>query len=106
MTEQFAFQKIQRNGSAIKLYKSAAATLTGVVNGMCDELLACTGFPLDEDSRVGLSNLLHLVENRFEGGAIADDPLESAFGLIPRRVRNSCRICHKILLPSHRIRLP
>src|SRR5260370_520361 len=82
MTEQFAFQKIQRNGSAIKLYKSAAATLTGVVNGMCDELLACTGFPLDEDSRVCGRNLLDLVENRFEGSAIADDPLERTLCLI------------------------
>src|SRR5258705_3937703 len=100
MTEQLAFQKIQRNGRAIKLYKWATEALTGVVNGMCDELLACTGFPLDEDSRVGWRNLLHLVENRFQSGAIADDPIESTFGLVPRRVRNGCIICQKILLSS------
>src|SRR5713101_3593963 len=105
MTEQFAFQKIQRNGRAIEFYESAPAALTGIVNGMCDELFSCTGFSLDEDSRVCGRNLLHLVENRFESSAIADDPLESAFGPVPRRVRNCYIICHKILLSSHRIRL-
>jgi hypothetical protein len=52
-------------------------------------------FPFGEDSRVCERNLLHLVENRFEGSAIADDPLESAFGLVPRGVRNWFIICHK-----------
>src|ERR1700719_3215114 len=70
MTEQFALQKIQRNGSAIKLYKSAAATLTGIMNGVSNELLSRTGFPLNEDRRVCRGNLLDLVENRFEGSAI------------------------------------
>jgi hypothetical protein len=88
MTEQFAFQKIQRNGSAIKLYKSAAATLTCVMNGVSNEFLSRTGFPLDEDSRVCRGNLLHLLENRFEGSTLADDPLERAFGLICSRVRD------------------
>src|SRR5258708_38400144 len=105
MTEQFAFQKIQRNGRAIKFYKSAAATLTGVMNGVSNEFFSRTGFPFDEDSRVGGRNLLHLLENRFEGSAIADDPLERTLGLIPRRVPNWCIICHKILLLRHRIRL-
>src|SRR5579864_7734916 len=67
MTEQFAFQKIQRNGRAIQLAKGAPATLTGLVNGMRDEFFSCAGFPLDEDSRICGSNLLHLIENRFEG---------------------------------------
>src|SRR6266436_7095907 len=100
MTEQFAFQKIQRNSRAIEFYKSAPATLTGVVNGVSDEFFSRAGFPLDEDSRVGGGSLLHLLENRFEGSAIADDPLERTLGLVPRRVRNCCIICHKILLPG------
>src|SRR5258705_13623186 len=94
MTEQFAFQKIQRNGRAIKLYKWATEALTGVVNGMCDELLACTGFPLDEDSRVGWRNLLHLFENRFEGSALTDDPLESSIRLASLRIRDGCILWH------------
>src|SRR4029077_18174738 len=52
MTEQFAFQKIQRNRRAIELYKGTPAALTGLVNGVSDEFLAGAGFPLDEDSRV------------------------------------------------------
>jgi hypothetical protein len=95
MTEQFAFQKIQRDGGAIEFYKSASATLTGVVNGVSNEFLSCTGFPFDEDSRVCGCNLLHLVEHRFEGSAIADDPLERSLGLIRRpNVRDCCIISH------------
>src|SRR5438445_12820627 len=104
MTEQFAFLQIRWNRRAVQLDKWASAALTGVMNGMCDEFLACTGFPLDEDSRVGLSNLLHLVENRFEGRAIADDPINSTFGLTPRKIRHSYIIHYKILLHRHRIR--
>src|SRR4029077_18957041 len=95
MTEQFAFQKIQRNGRAIKLYESAPAALTCIVNGVSNEFFSRTGFSLDEDCRVCGSNLLHLVENRFEGSAIANDPIESTFGLVPRRARNCCIICQR-----------
>src|SRR6266436_3041802 len=104
MTEQFAFLQIHWNRRAVQLNKWASAALTGIVNGMSDELLACTGFPFDEDSRVCGRNLLHLVEDTFQSGAIADDPIESAFRLV-RRVRNCRIICHKILLSRHRIRL-
>src|SRR6185369_17088378 len=66
MPEQFAFQQIHWNRRAAQLDKGTPAALTSVVNGMCDELFSCTGFPLDEDSRVGGGNLLHLVENTFQ----------------------------------------
>src|SRR4029077_62329 len=95
MTEQFAFQKIQRNRSAIQLYKWASIALTCSVDGMCDELFSGAGFPLDEDSRVCGSNLLHLVEHRFEGSAIADDPLERAFDLIRSWVHDCCIASHR-----------
>jgi hypothetical protein len=39
MTEQFAFQQIQWDRRAVQLDKWASEALTGVVNGMCDELL-------------------------------------------------------------------
>src|ERR1700688_1015182 len=97
MAEQFAFQKIQRNGRAVQFYKGTSVALTGVVNGMCDEFLSRAGFPFDEDSRVHGSNLLHLLENRFEGSAIADDPLERTLGLIRRRVQDCCIISHRNL---------
>jgi hypothetical protein len=82
MAEQFAFQKIQRNGRAIQLDESAPDPLTGVVNGVSNEFFSRAGFPFDQDSRVGGRNLFHLVENRFEGGAITDDPLERTLGLV------------------------
>src|SRR3984885_6542019 len=97
MTEQFVFQKIQRNGRAIEFYKSAPATLTGVVKGVSNEFFSCTGFPLDEDSRVCWRNLLHLLENRFEGRAIADDPLERTLDLIEPRVHDCCINSHRNL---------
>src|SRR3954471_17582866 len=97
MTEQFAFQKIERNGRAIKFYKSAAAALTCIVNGVSNEFFPRTGFPLDEDGRVCGRNLLHLLENRFEGSAIADDPLERTLGLIRPRVRDCCNMFHRNL---------
>src|SRR5262249_49387939 len=88
MPEQLAFQKIQWYRRTIQLDKGAPATLACVVNGMCDELFSGTRFPLDEDSRVCRRNLFHLLKNRFEGSAIADDPLESALGLSCFRVRD------------------
>src|ERR1700722_12263683 len=92
MTEQFAFQKIQRNGRAIEFYKSAPATLTGVVNGVSDEFFSRASFPLNEDSRVRGRNLLHLLENTFERSTIADDPLERTLGLIRPKVHYGCVI--------------
>jgi len=68
-----------RNRSAIQFYKGPAAALTAIVNGVCDEFFSRTGFTLDEDSRTCGGNLLHLVEDRLEGSAIANDPLECAF---------------------------
>jgi len=58
------------------------------VNGVSNEFFSGTGFSFNEDSRPCGRNLLHLFENRFEGGATADDPLERAFGLICSRVRD------------------
>src|SRR6266849_3536288 len=95
MTEQFALQKVQRNGRAVQLDQGTPAALTCIVNGVSNEFFSRTGLHLDEDSRVCGGNLLHLLENRFEGSAIANDPIESTFGLVPRRVRNCCIICQR-----------
>src|SRR5882762_3719123 len=94
MTEQFAFQKIQRNGRAIELHEGAPDALTGVVNGMRDEFLSRAGFPLDEDGRISRSHLFYLFENRLEGSAIADNPLESSISVASLRVRNGCILWH------------
>src|SRR5258708_2127728 len=97
MTEQFAFQKIQRNGRAIEFYKRAPAALTCIVNGVSNEFFSRAGFPLDEDGRVCGRNLLHLLENGFEGSAIADDSLERALRLIRHSVHDCRIISHRNL---------
>src|ERR1700683_1448702 len=98
MTEQFAFQKIERDSGAIQLDKCASATLTCIVQGMRDEFFSCTGFSLDQDRRVCGSNLLHLVENGLEGSTIAYDPPERSLDLIRRpSVRDCCMISHRNL---------
>src|SRR6202046_3224521 len=98
MTEQFAFQKIQRNRRAIELYECASIALTCIVSGVGNELFSGTGFPFDEDSRVCGSNLLHLSEDRFESSATTDDPLERSLDLIRRySVRHCCMISHSNL---------
>ena len=81
----------------LSFIKATPVTLTGVVNGVSNEFLAGTGFPLNEDSRVSASNLLHLLENRFESRAIADDPLERTLGLIRPRVHDCYIISHRNL---------
>jgi len=96
VAEHLACHKIVRDSCAIQLDKCAPVALTCIVNSMCDELFSCTGFSLDEDCRACGSNLLHLSENRFEGSAIADDPLERSLDLIRR---SSIRHCSMI---SHR----
>src|SRR6202034_643181 len=78
MAAQFSFM----NGRSIGL--------TCIVNGLGDELFSGAGFSFDEDSRVGGRDLLHLVENRFEGSAIADDRLECSLNLIRPRVYDCC----------------
>src|ERR1700739_1391981 len=83
MTEQFAFQKIQRNGCAIEFYESAPDAPTGIVNGMRDEFFSRAGFPLDEDSRISGSHLFYLFENRFQGSARTYNPRRnSVAGLV------------------------
>jgi hypothetical protein len=94
MTEQLAFYKIQRNGRAIEFYKSAPTAMTCIVNRMCDEFLSRAGFPLDKDSRVCGRDLLHLVENRFQSGALADDSLESSLRAVYLGVRDGCMVWH------------
>jgi hypothetical protein len=61
---------------------------------MCDEFLSCAGFSLDEDSRISGSHLFYLFENRFQGGAIADNPLEYSIWVVPSRVRDGFMLWH------------
>jgi hypothetical protein len=95
VTEQLAFQKIERDRGAIQLDKCAPVALTCIVNGMGNEFLTGTGFALDKGRRVCGSNLLHLSEDRFESSATPYNPLERSLDLIPHSsVRHYGTISH------------
>lgn len=68
---------------------------------MGDEFLPGAGFSLDEDSRIRRSDLLHLVEHRFERSAAPYDPLECPLDLIRHRGGDGCTFCHRQI--PHRI---
>jgi hypothetical protein len=96
VTEQLAFQKIERDGGAIQVDEGTSAALTCIVNGMGDEFFSGAGFALDKDRRVCGSNLLHLSEDRFESSATTYDALERSLDLISRdSVRDCCTISHR-----------
>src|SRR5271155_1314871 len=97
MPEQLAFEKIEGNGRAVQFDEGTTTALAGVVDGVGDELLTGAGLSLNEDGRIGGSNLLHLSEDRLQRSAATDDPLEGSFDLIRHRVRDCCMISHRNL---------
>jgi hypothetical protein len=67
-----------------------------VVNGMCDELLSCAGFPFDEDSRI-------------KGGARTYDPREASvaeFVAIEPGIRKQPRLKFQRMRSDLELRLP
>src|SRR6267378_5699308 len=53
VAEQFAFEQVKRNSSAIQLDEWAPAAWTDIVNGTGNQLLARTGLSKDQDSGIG-----------------------------------------------------
>src|SRR5258706_7691139 len=78
VAKKLTFQQIQRNGSAIHPYERAAAPRADVVNGACDQLLAGTGFSLNQYCGTGRCDSFDLLEHRFQSRTVAYDLLESA----------------------------
>src|SRR3984885_1460665 len=79
MTEQFAFQKIQRDSRAIQFYKGPPIAPTCIVNSICDEFLSSTGFPLDEDGRISSCNHFDLLQHLPERGTLSHNSLETRY---------------------------
>src|ERR1700688_4507643 len=88
VAKKFTFQEIQRNGSAVQSHERASATRTDVVNRVCDQLLACAGFSLDQHGGIGGRDPFDLFEHRFQSMTVPYDLLESA--LIRRLVNSPC----------------
>jgi hypothetical protein len=77
VAKKLAFQKIERNSSAIQLCERASTTRAEIVNRASDEFLTGTGFSLNQNRGIGGRNLFDLLEHRFQGWALAYDLLES-----------------------------
>src|SRR5258708_25202432 len=95
MAKELAFQKIKRNGCTIQLYERASTPRAQIVNRTGDQLLACTGFSLDKNSRIRRGDLLDLFEHRFQSRTVAYDLLESARISILVGGSESCNSCHR-----------
>jgi hypothetical protein len=78
VTEQLAFQQIQRNGSAIQLYEGAPASRAEVVNRLRDQFLAGACLSFDKNGGICRGHALDLFKYRLQGGALAYDLLKSA----------------------------
>src|SRR5260370_4867525 len=91
MAKELAFQQIKRNGCTIQLYERASTPRAQIVNRTGDQLLACTGFSLDKNSRIRRGDLLDLFERSEEHTS----ELQSHLNLVCRLLLEK-----KNLLPS------
>src|SRR5260370_7247109 len=75
VSKQFAFYQAGGNGGAIELHKGGHGTGAQVVKGPGDELLAGTGFSLNENGRPRGRHGLHLLQYTANSSALPDDSL-------------------------------
>src|SRR3984893_1477956 len=76
MAKQLAFEKAQRNGCAVHLYKRLILARAQVVNCASDHLFAGARLALDEDRRVRRRNDSNALEHSFQPLTIANDLFE------------------------------
>ncbi len=67
--EQQALQQGIRNGSTVEPYKKFLTAGAGVVDALCQHLLAGPGLPIDQHGAVGLGRLLRLAHQPFHDRA-------------------------------------
>src|SRR5260370_25885539 len=80
VSKQFAFYQAGGNGGAIELHKGGHGTGAQVVKGPGDELLAGTGFSLNEHGRPRGRHGLHLLQYTAKSSALPDDFVEVILG--------------------------
>ena len=78
VTKKLTFQQIERDSSAIQLYKRTPASRAEVVNCLRDQFLAGACLPLDKNGGIGRRHPFHLLKNLFQSRAPAYDLFESA----------------------------
>src|SRR5262245_19849424 len=79
MSKELTLEQARRNRRTIDFDQSAFTTLAQIMNRARNDLLACAGFALDENSRIGRRDSLHLLQDAFQRDALADDLLEAIF---------------------------
>src|SRR5439155_22995746 len=94
VSEQLAFEQIERDGRAIQLDERATAPRAQSVNRTRDQLLAGARLAVDEHGRIGRCDALDLFEYQFERLAVADDLLESPLIGVPIAVPGSFENSH------------
>src|SRR5580700_802115 len=73
MSEQFAFEQTGRNSGAVHLHKGAIRSVAALVNGLSNQFLACSCFPVDQDRGVGPGHDPHHAEYLLESSAVTDN---------------------------------
>jgi hypothetical protein len=76
--KELALDERWRQGRAIDFYHHTVSSFAEVMNGTGDEFLARTGFARDQDNRICVGDLFHLLENIFQGFTLAHNLVVSA----------------------------
>src|SRR5882762_1405969 len=79
VAKQLTFQQIQWNSCAVHSDEWAAAPRANVVNCTRDQLLAGTGFPLDQYGGAGWRDSFDLLEYRIQCRTVANDLIKAPF---------------------------
>jgi hypothetical protein len=77
MAEEFRFDEIRRNSTAVDGDEGAVATAAIVMNRPSDKLLAGTGFALNENSCLTLRDARGLIQDAEETFGVTNDLFES-----------------------------
>src|SRR5690606_16436500 len=73
VTEQLAFKQVFGNGRAVDRYEGCGGAVTVLVDGACDEFLACAGVTADEDGHRGGGDPADLLVDVLHDATASDD---------------------------------
>ena len=76
VTEPLALEQPRGRGGAVHRHERPFLTITRGVNGVRDELFACSCLPQHQDAGIGRRDRRHLAQNMFQRLAFADDLAE------------------------------
>src|ERR1700761_76240 len=77
MAKELALQQVERDSGAIQFDIRPSASRADIVNRLCDQLLARSGFSLNEHSGCCRCDAFHLLQYRLESCTLAHNLLKS-----------------------------